>query len=176
MRRLQHPESTDPIELSLRVTLEPWLIESVARRIAANIQDGLSALASSCASVSEVRSCNTGNNRSGTSVRDVQAIDERGVDLQATDKTAAAELRERLGTDAKDEPARPFLIKSNDAAALLSISPRLLWSLDASGQIPQPVRLGRSVRWNVDVLRHWIEVGCPSRECFERATKSRTKR
>ena len=49
-----------------------------------------------------------------------------------------------------------ILLNAKEAAAALSISPRSLWSLTASREIPA-VRIGRSVRYSLDDLREFIE-------------------
>lgn len=54
----------------------------------------------------------------------------------------------------KDETR--LLVPPNEAAAMLSISPRKLWSLAASHQIVQ-CKVGRSVRYSVDDLRAFVE-------------------
>ena len=45
-------------------------------------------------------------------------------------------------------------------AAALRISRRQLWKLLSRGAIPQPVRLGRSVRWRESDISAFIEDGC----------------
>ena len=47
------------------------------------------------------------------------------------------------------------LLKTPEAAALLAISPRKLWSLTVSGEVPH-IRIGRSVRYPLDDLRSWV--------------------
>lgn len=59
------------------------------------------------------------------------------------------------------------LLNVKDVAARLRISPRQVWKLLASGRIPAPLRLSRSVRWRMDLIDRWVELGCPSRERFE---------
>ncbi|REJ90645.1 MAG: DNA-binding protein [Planctomycetota bacterium] len=49
-----------------------------------------------------------------------------------------------------------LLLTPPQAAEALAISPRKLWSMTASGEIPH-VRLGRSVRYPVDDLQRWID-------------------
>lgn len=49
-----------------------------------------------------------------------------------------------------------LLLKPQQAAEALSISPRKLWAMTASGEIPH-VRLGRCVRYPVDDLQRWID-------------------
>lgn len=50
----------------------------------------------------------------------------------------------------------PRLLTSREAAKVLSISPRKLWSLTAGGEIPH-VRIGRSVRYSMASLSEWID-------------------
>jgi len=52
------------------------------------------------------------------------------------------------------EPAK-LLLTATEAARVLSVSPRTLWSMTASGELPV-VRVRRSVRYSVDALREWI--------------------
>jgi excisionase family DNA binding protein len=47
------------------------------------------------------------------------------------------------------------LLKPAEAAAMLAISRRLLWSLSNRGDIPV-VRIGRLVRYAVPALERWI--------------------
>lgn len=54
-----------------------------------------------------------------------------------------------------------------DVAELLDVSRRHIWKLLASGRMPAPIRLGRSVRWRADELRAWLDAGCPERERWE---------
>jgi len=54
-----------------------------------------------------------------------------------------------------------------EVAKLLGISERHLWSLNSSGRLPQPVRLGRAVRWRTDELRAWLAAGAPERSRWE---------
>jgi excisionase family DNA binding protein len=52
--------------------------------------------------------------------------------------------------------ARPLLITRDEAAALLTISPRKLWSMTNAGQVPC-IRMGRTVRYCPSALREWVE-------------------
>ena len=52
-------------------------------------------------------------------------------------------------------PTQP-LLDAKQTAKILAISPRKLWSLTNSGQIPH-VRIGRSVRYSIDDLIEWID-------------------
>lgn len=55
---------------------------------------------------------------------------------------------------------------SSDLARLLGLSERTVWRLDSAGNLPQPIRLGRSVRWRVVEIQAWLEQGCPSRQVW----------
>jgi excisionase family DNA binding protein len=50
----------------------------------------------------------------------------------------------------------PLLLTPDQAATVLAICPRTLWSRTVSGEIPY-VRIGRSVRYSPDDLNTWIE-------------------
>jgi excisionase family DNA binding protein len=50
----------------------------------------------------------------------------------------------------------PILVTARAAATLLSISPRKIWGLTASGELPV-VRIGRAVRYAVDDLRAFAD-------------------
>jgi excisionase family DNA binding protein len=46
-------------------------------------------------------------------------------------------------------------LSAAEVAELLGISRRHVWKLLASGRLPEPIRLGRSVRWlRDDLLAH----------------------
>jgi excisionase family DNA binding protein len=54
-----------------------------------------------------------------------------------------------------------LLIDSRQAAKLLKVSARTLWKLHHDGEMPPAIRIGRAVRWSLDVLKKWIDEGCP---------------
>jgi prophage regulatory protein len=55
----------------------------------------------------------------------------------------------------------PLLIRADEFARMLQVSPRTLWRLRSGGEIPEPVRFGGTVRWRLDEVRKWIADGCP---------------
>jgi excisionase family DNA binding protein len=63
-----------------------------------------------------------------------------------------------------------LLLTAQQAAKALAISPRTLWSLTDSGEIPS-VRIGRAVRYDPVDLRTWIEArksaACHSKKSSE---------
>lgn len=50
----------------------------------------------------------------------------------------------------------PPLLKPKEAAAVLAISARTLWTLTNCGAVPA-VRIGRNVRYDPLALREWID-------------------
>ena len=50
----------------------------------------------------------------------------------------------------------PLLLRPQEAAEVLGISSRKLWSMTQSGEVPC-IRLGRCVRYSVDDLHRWID-------------------
>lgn len=55
-----------------------------------------------------------------------------------------------------------ILVTADDVAAMLKISTRTLWRLRSTGKLPQPIRLGGSVRWRASDIDAWIAAGCPT--------------
>ena len=62
-----------------------------------------------------------------------------------------------------------LLVTSREAAQMLSICERTLWSLSNSGQLPA-VRIGRAVRYAVIDIEAYIERG----RCLSVEAQSRT--
>jgi excisionase family DNA binding protein len=54
-----------------------------------------------------------------------------------------------------------------EVARILGISVRHVWTLLAQERLPRPIRLGRSVRWNVEELRAWMAAGAPDLAMWE---------
>ena len=51
-----------------------------------------------------------------------------------------------------------------DIARMTRMSTRTLWRLVSAEEMPEPLRIGRSVRWRLDEIKEWISAGCPSRQ------------
>ena len=58
-------------------------------------------------------------------------------------------------------PPSPLLVTPREAARLLAVSERTLWSLAAAGEIPR-VRIGRAVRYRVADLRAYVDAPPPN--------------
>lgn len=57
----------------------------------------------------------------------------------------------------------PLLLSAPELARLLGVSVRTVRTLDTLGRLPQPVRVGRAVRWSRQAVVEWIAGGCPRR-------------
>lgn len=90
--------------------------------------------------------------RSRTSDHSHAAPDAR---RHAVDSMPPGVAAERHDLCASPAPASPLLTE-REAARVLAVSPRTLWSLRADGQIPH-LRIGRSVRYVPADLLEWIE-------------------
>jgi excisionase family DNA binding protein len=55
----------------------------------------------------------------------------------------------------------PSMLSADELAEWLKISKRTIWRLKSAGAIPQPVKIGRSVRWQRTDVAAWLEKGCP---------------
>jgi predicted DNA-binding transcriptional regulator AlpA len=76
------------------------------------------------------------------------------------------------GSATTDNETTPMVEQSwglpaREVARLLNISWRHWLALHATGKVPNPVRLGKSVRWRPDELRAWLDAGAPARERWE---------
>lgn len=58
------------------------------------------------------------------------------------------------------------LLTAKGAAELISVSKRTWHRLNSAGKVPAPVRIGSIVRWNLDELAAWIQMGCPDTKTF----------
>lgn len=88
-----------------------------------------------------------------------------GTELKAQDKLKAADLRMALLVGKIPEDAG-LLIDAKTFARLLSISPRTLNRLIDLKAVPQPVNLGRLIRWRLAEVLEWIEADCPSQQSW----------
>ena len=51
----------------------------------------------------------------------------------------------------------PRMIDVTEVATILNVSTRTVWRLVSSGDLPQPIRFGRNVRWRCSDIEAWIE-------------------
>lgn len=57
----------------------------------------------------------------------------------------------------------PLLISAAQLGALLGVNRSTIWTWNASGRIPLPVKIGGCTRWRADEVRAWVEADCPPR-------------
>lgn len=73
-----------------------------------------------------------------------------------------AEIKDATPTPKSKDLAEPALIPDTHAAAICGIGRATWHRLRAAGKVgPQPVRLGRAVRWRRLEVIAWIDAGCP---------------
>jgi len=73
----------------------------------------------------------------------------------------------RNGQGLRAEESAPLLVSAEAVAKCLDVSVRTLWRLRSSGKLPEPIRLGGSVRWKASDIHAWIDAGCPSAQEWE---------
>ncbi len=78
-----------------------------------------------------------------------------------TKEESARWLASKTGGEVTSNGIPVLLVKARDAAAMLCIGERTLWSLTKSGAVPSR-RIGRAVRYPVAELRAWLDAGCPT--------------
>jgi excisionase family DNA binding protein len=76
-------------------------------------------------------------------------------------RKSARTLAGSTGGEVSSNGIPVLLVKPKQAAAMLGIGERTLWSLTKCGALPSR-RIGRSVRYCPTEVRAWIEAGCPA--------------
>ena len=67
-------------------------------------------------------------------------------------------------------PPDRLALTATEVAALLGVSRAHVWRLNAAGKLPEPIRLGKAVRWQRAELEKWLEAGAPDRSTWQRDT------
>jgi excisionase family DNA binding protein len=83
----------------------------------------------------------------------------------ASDVLAAdnASSLESVRMNASLSPPAPC-VKLGDVRTVadkLGVSPRTVYRLADAGRMPQPLKLGSLVRWNLSQIDDWVDAGCP---------------
>ena len=60
-----------------------------------------------------------------------------------------------------------LLVDAREAGDVVGVNERTWRRLDATGQVPAPVKIGRLNRWRLKELAAWVRAGCPDREAWE---------
>jgi len=71
-----------------------------------------------------------------------------------------------MTTKAKKKLAAPEapvhrVISLVELANHFQLTSRGILKMVDAGNFPEPIRVGRRLRWRVDLLNQWIEAGCP---------------
>jgi prophage regulatory protein len=67
-------------------------------------------------------------------------------------------------TDRNPSPGE-MLLDVSAVAAMLSVSVNTVWTMDSTGRLPSPIRLGRRcTRWRRGEIGAWVKAGCPPRD------------
>ena len=60
------------------------------------------------------------------------------------------------------------LLSAKTLGQMLSLSKRQIFRLNSSGKLPAPLRIGGSVRWDLEEdIKPWLAAGAPDRKTFE---------
>jgi predicted DNA-binding transcriptional regulator AlpA len=55
-----------------------------------------------------------------------------------------------------------LLIDTRQVAKMLMVSARTIFAMQRDGRMPQPVRIGRAIRWSYEGIKAWVDAGCPA--------------
>jgi len=83
---------------------------------------------------------------------------QKEVPMPVNDQTQAIHNPPKAINPSQDKEG---LMNVKQLAAILNISPRRIWAMRSSGQMPLPVKLGGSIRWKKQEMLDWIQEGCP---------------
>jgi len=50
-------------------------------------------------------------------------------------------------------------LSPKEVAALLGVSYHSIWRMSKDGRFPKPVRIGKSIRWPMSVIREYLDQG-----------------
>jgi excisionase family DNA binding protein len=64
-------------------------------------------------------------------------------------------------------PVRPLLMSAAQLASRLNMSIRTIWRFHSAGKLPDPIRLGRLVRWRRAEIERWVAAGCPQKSVWQ---------
>lgn len=81
---------------------------------------------------------------------------------------------ENTNTEAPAAAIAPLCVGVEKLAAVIDCSPKKVYQMNTSGQLPRPIYLPSrglgerpSPRWPWDELRGWVSAGMPSRQRWE---------
>lgn len=63
-------------------------------------------------------------------------------------------------------PTIETLLSVGQVARLTGLSKRTIWRMARESRTPDPVRIGRVVRFRASEVDQWLRLGCPNRAMF----------
>jgi len=87
-----------------------------------------------------------------------------GLDTEAVARKRRIEASQHAlfkGNVPSDEESS-LLVDTREAAKLLNLCGKTLYSMEKDERMPRSIKIGRAVRWNREELRAWVNAGCPS--------------
>lgn len=66
-------------------------------------------------------------------------------------------------SDATEVSRERLLLTVDEVAARLGVSRKTVLRENLRGHLPQPLRIGRCLRWSAQELSLWVTHGCPAR-------------
>ena len=71
-----------------------------------------------------------------------------------------------------NQTQQPLAVSARELSAMLGVSLRQIWRLNATGRLPKPIRLGGSVKWRRSEILAWLGQNCPARAAWEAMKES----
>ena len=62
---------------------------------------------------------------------------------------------------------KPKVLDFNDLAKILDVSPQNVRNLDLRGELPKPLKIGKTKKWHISEFDAWLKSGAPSRVKWE---------
>ena len=91
-------------------------------------------------------------------------VEDEGQQLPIVEAEAGTRPGNGTARVAGDRPPLPRLLyDAAELAELLGVSVRSIRRLDARGELPMPLCLGRAIKWRAEEIRQWCREGCPPR-------------
>ncbi len=100
---------------------------------------------------------------------------QRGIEWKPADQIKAADLRVALLMGKVPEDTG-ILIDTRTFARLLNVSPRHVRRLSDEKAVPDPIRLGKAIRWRLAEILEWIEADCPPQKVWAHKRQDSARR
>lgn len=95
---------------------------------------------------------------------------DRGIQLSEAERTAAARARTHSGVKLGLKDGQG-LVDTKTLARFLDISPRTLFKMMVTHEMPTPISFGRTKRWVMEEIQAWVYAGCPGEQRWNHTKK-----